>query len=134
MEENFEKAMNFIFKWEGGYVNDGNDPGGETNYGISKRAYPNLDIKNLTKDEAKQIYYRDYWEKSGCFDLPYPLDIVVLDTAVNLGVNRASRFALQTDDWKDYLFLRMKHYCNLNMARYIKGWTNRVIDLWEVCK
>ncbi len=65
MEENFEKAMTFIFKWEGGYVNDGNDPGGETNFGISKRAYPNLDIKNLTKDEAKQIYYRDYWEKSG---------------------------------------------------------------------
>lgn len=52
MDSNFTKAMQFISKWEGEYSNDPFDPGGETKYGISKRAYPNLDIKNLTKEKG----------------------------------------------------------------------------------
>ena len=38
----FETAVNTTLQYEGGYVNDPNDPGGETNFGISKKAYPNL--------------------------------------------------------------------------------------------
>jgi lysozyme family protein len=48
---------------EGGYVNDPDDPGGETKYGITKRSYPNLDIKNLSLDDAKVIYERDFWNR-----------------------------------------------------------------------
>ena len=59
----FDKAMEHIFKWEGGYVNDAKDPGGETKYGICKRSHPTVDIKNLTKDQAKVIYKREYWDK-----------------------------------------------------------------------
>src|ERR1700733_3717493 len=47
---------------EGGYVNDLNDAGGETNMGISKKQFPNLDIKNLTQDQAVQIYRDGYWK------------------------------------------------------------------------
>jgi lysozyme family protein len=47
---------------EGGYVFHPKDPGGETKYGISKRSYPNVDIKNLTKGQAMDIYRRDFWE------------------------------------------------------------------------
>jgi lysozyme family protein len=47
---------------EGGYVNDPNDSGGETNYGISKRQYPALDIKNLTEEAAVEIYRDGYWK------------------------------------------------------------------------
>jgi lysozyme family protein len=54
---------------EGGYVNDPNDSGGETNFGISKRAYPSLDIKNLTKEDAVQLYYKDYWLMYHCADV-----------------------------------------------------------------
>lgn len=46
---------------EGGYVNDPNDPGGETKFGISKRSYPHLDIKNLTEDDAKKIFIEDFF-------------------------------------------------------------------------
>ncbi len=46
---------------EGGYDNDPDDPGGETKYGISKRSYPNEDIKNLTVERAIEIYTRDFW-------------------------------------------------------------------------
>jgi hypothetical protein len=60
---NFQSAVNELIDFEGGYVNDGDDSGGETKFGISKRSYPHLDIKNFTKDEAKKIYYRDFWLK-----------------------------------------------------------------------
>lgn len=57
----FNTAINIVLKHEGGYVNNPNDPGGETKYGISKAQYPNVDIKNLSLDAAKRIYYEDYW-------------------------------------------------------------------------
>jgi lysozyme family protein len=61
----FEDAIPTVLENEGGYVNDPNDPGGETNFGISKRAYPLLDIKNLTKEGATAIYLRDFWRFGG---------------------------------------------------------------------
>lgn len=51
-----------ILEIEGyGYTNDPLDAGGETKYGISKRSYPNEDIKNMTPDRAIEIYTRDFW-------------------------------------------------------------------------
>ncbi len=61
MDENFKLAVENVLFHEGGYVNNPVDPGGETKFGISKRSYPTLDIKNLTKDDAVNIYYNDYW-------------------------------------------------------------------------
>jgi lysozyme family protein len=80
---NFEQAFDRLIGHEGGYVNDARDPGGETKFGISKRAYPTLDIKNITVEDAKRIYRRDYWERAKC-DL--------YDAAVNSGYDNASRF------------------------------------------
>ena len=57
----FDYALDFVLREEGGYTNNPNDPGGETNYGICKRNYPNLDIKGLTRAQAIAIYRRDYW-------------------------------------------------------------------------
>jgi len=57
----FSEAVDIVLKNEGGYVNDPKDPGGETNFGISKAAHPGLDIKNLSEDDAKSIYYTEYW-------------------------------------------------------------------------
>lgn len=86
----FEKAIEFVLSFEGGYVDDPRDPGGETNFGISKRAYPSLDIKNLTRDEAIAIYKRDYWDACKCGQLPSPLALMVFDIAVNQGASTAS--------------------------------------------
>src|ERR1035437_2782754 len=61
----FELAITSTLKNEGGYVNDPDDPGGETNFGISKRSYPQVDIKNLTEEEASAIYLRDFWKFDG---------------------------------------------------------------------
>lgn len=59
---NFEECIEYVLQFEGGYVNDPTDPGGETNFGICKRDHPNVDIKNLTKEQAIEIYRTEYWE------------------------------------------------------------------------
>jgi len=81
----FSKAIQFILNAEGGYVNHPKDPGGETNYGISKRSYPNLDIKNLTKEAATEIYFKDFWQRLSIDSLPPMLRLPVFDCAVNQG-------------------------------------------------
>ena len=53
---NFDEIIEVVLHHEGGYVNDPKDPGGETNFGIAKRSHPDVDIKNLTKEGAKDIY------------------------------------------------------------------------------
>jgi lysozyme family protein len=60
----FDDIIEVVLEHEGGYVNDPQDPGGETNFGVAKRSHPDVDIKNLTKDGAKEIYYQDYWIKN----------------------------------------------------------------------
>ena len=72
MKDNYLACIEVVLKSEGGYVNDPHDPGGETNFGISKRAYPSVDIKHLTKEGAIAIYKKDYWDKIKGDDLPLP--------------------------------------------------------------
>ena len=85
--ESFDRAINRILAHEGGYVNDRFDPGGETRYGISKRAYPSVDIKNLTRDGAKALYHRDYWQAIQGDELHPAIAFQVMDAAVNHGVS-----------------------------------------------
>jgi len=135
MEANWTKAIDFVLKWEGGYTHDPLDPGGETNFGISKKSYPDLDIKNLTKEQAVEIYKRDYWLATKCDTLPYPLDIIVFDTAVNMGRSRATILKDQTKSWVEYLMERIRVYVGLRVADlYLKGWMHRVLDLYDLVK
>jgi len=135
MKKDFEKALKFVLKWEGGYSNDPNDPGGETKYGISKRSYPHEDIKNMTLERAKEIYYQNYWLKAGCDGLTFPFNIVVFDTAVNMGRSRAIKFIDPYNDWRDYLLKRLYTYSKFKLAKlYFRGWSNRVLDLYMYIK
>jgi len=88
----FDQCFDKLISHEGGYVNDPRDPGGETKFGISKRAYPQVDIKNLTLDAAKAIYKRDYWDRAQCDKLPPQLAYLLFDAAVNSGIGQAIRF------------------------------------------
>lgn len=86
---NFNEFIDRVLGHEGGYVNDPRDPGGETNWGISKRAYPKVNIKTLTRDGAIALYHRDYWIPIRGDELPKTVAFQVLDAAVNHGVSRA---------------------------------------------
>ena len=87
----FEKVFKYVIANEGSYVFDKNDPGGETKYGISKMAYKSLNIKGLTIEQAKEIYWRDYW-KAGKIDEIFDIFIAaqLLDFSVNLGIRGAT--------------------------------------------
>ena len=87
----FDRAVEMVLRHEGGYSNDPRDPGGETRFGISKRAYPDVDILRLTEDEAKAIYKRDYWDKLRTDEIPEELAICLFDAAVNMGRDKAVR-------------------------------------------
>lgn len=153
----FEEAVMHIFNYEGGYVYDSNDPGGETKYGISKRAYPNCDIKNLTMDKARNIYKMDYWDAVKANQLPPSWRLIVFDCAVNQGVGRAIKFMQKTagvkqdgiigpitkrafEDLADmdfidrYAALRLDHYTNLpHWQHFGKGWAKRLLEVSLLC-
>lgn len=88
----FDEAFDRLIGHEGGYVNDPRDPGGETKFGISKRAYPDVNIVSLTLDDARAIYKRDYWDRARCDELPDPVRFQIFDTAVNSGIGQSIRF------------------------------------------
>lgn len=151
----FDLAVGFVLKEriEGGYVNDPRDPGGETNFGISKRAYPKVNIRALTRDEAVAIYRRDYWDGADCDKLPAKIGIALFDGAVNQGVGTSKKLlqsaagvtadgdigpktlaAVHGADVEDLLtqFLshRMRRYAfTANAATYMRGWSNRILYL-----
>lgn len=87
----FDKAFELVVGVEGGYVNDPNDPGGETIYGITRRDHPDLWVGGPpTLAQAKGRYMRDYWAPLSCGDMPWPLGALVFDAAVNQGVKKAA--------------------------------------------
>src|SRR6185369_9247630 len=97
----FEKSIPFILRWEGGFVDHPDDPGGRTNKGITQKVYdgwrarqvmPARDVKEMDETELQAIYAADYWVPPRCDLLGSPLDLVQFDTAVNMGVGRAVRF------------------------------------------
>lgn len=137
-------------------MNDKDDPGGETKFGISKRSYPDLDIKNITKQQATEIYERDFYNKVRGDDLPVWLALMVADFAVNAGIKPAvailQRLVNETDDGimgkktiaackskasrtlrQAYTTGREAYYDALaakrpTMKRFLNGWKSRTKD------
>lgn len=156
--DTFTAAFEQLMKSEGGYVNDERDPGGETKYGISKRAYPELDIANLTKDEAMGIFRKDYWDRCCCDELPPAVAICVADFAFNSGNYQAIKSlqsvvtevcdgligpktiaAVKKRNTKEVV----ETYCNAriaflrglkNFSIYGKGWIKRVEDVKKLAE
>lgn len=149
---NFDRALAFTLKWEGGYSNDPQDPGGETKYGISKRAFPDLDIKNLSESDARSIYRGLYWDKIRGDSLPLPVALATLDFAVNSGVKRAATYLQWTVGAardgrigpktlasvhrrepltvaKELIQRRLHFLIRIPGERFDRGWINRCVEL-----
>ena len=130
-QTNFERALDFVLRWEGGYVNDPADPGGETKFGISHRAYPDVNIKELTREQAGAIYKMDYWDIMHCDTRPFDMAFAVFDTSINCGLARTALWLEDGKDANDLLKHRRLHYETLAkkkplMAKFLKGWLNRL--------
>ncbi|MEA5034253.1 glycoside hydrolase family 108 protein [Cloacibacillus evryensis] len=96
----FQRAIGFTLLWEGGYVNDPLDRGGETNRGITRGTLQHAhkaglvdhaDVKALTKAEAIKIYKANYWD---CYDwgrYGEPVDMILFDVCVNHGLGGVAK-------------------------------------------
>jgi lysozyme family protein len=86
----FEQAVAFVLDQEGSTSDLAGDSGGFTRFGISGRNHPDLDIANLSREGAIEIYQKDYWARLCCAQLPPGLDLLVFDAAANEGPVRAA--------------------------------------------
>jgi lysozyme family protein len=156
---NFNDAIGKTLAKEGGakFTDVPNDKGGATKYGISQAAYPNVDIRNLTDQQARDIYKRDYWDRVRGDDLTSQMIAENLfDTAVNMGVRTASRLAqtmlsiqpadgiigsgslgvINQQDEKEFMahftLVKIGYYANLcnkdrTQSKFLLGWVNRAL-------
>lgn len=139
MTDRFINFWPFLVAWEGAkFENDPDDPGNYVNgklvgtkFGIDARSHPNEDIRNLTEDRAKEIYWESYWQKYGCEDYDYPLGEVVFNCCVNAGYGRAQKiFTTGATTASEFLDEQEAFYERLaeakpTMKKYLKGWLNR---------
>ena len=147
----FQIAVALTLKHEGGYTSGlANDPGGETNFGISKAAYPYLDIANLTRDQAIDIYQKDYWHSLYASLSDQSLCNALFDFGVNagdktavlvlqrcLGVTEDGVFGAETLGVANsdpgaaakFFLERMRHYATRgNWKSFARAWTERALD------
>ena len=158
MNDRFNKMLKVILQNEGGYVNDPSDSGGETKYGISKRAFPYLDIKNLTIEQAGEIYYKNYYLACRADTIVNnELAMQVFDHSVNAGVSKAIKLLQKcagvTQDGivgvntmdkvnsqdlvMQYIEERKKFYVAISGGKnkkFLKGWIRRVDHTYEQSK
>lgn len=146
----FDRAFEVVIGHEGDLSDDPRDPGGLTRYGISKRAHPTVDVRNLTLAQAKQIYLARYWLPLHADAMPEAVAVQVFDAAVNHGIKPAVRMmqralgvtvdgiigpqtlaAMTTTD--DARFVarfaaeRLMYYTDLaGWEAFGRGWTRRV--------
>jgi lysozyme family protein len=105
MSDDFEKSLKFVLEHETVYAkghygqldwaiseNEEGDSGGLTKFGIDQQSHPEVDIENLTVEEASLIYRREYWEKAHCYEMQWPLSQVQFDGAVNTGIGQQMKF------------------------------------------
>ncbi|GLS05003.1 hypothetical protein GCM10007860_21530 [Chitiniphilus shinanonensis] len=92
----FDQAFDRLIGHEGGYVNNPKDPGGETNWGVTKRVAVENGytgpMKALSREQAKRIYKTAYWDKAKCERLPGAIAFQLFDAAVNHGISNGTRF------------------------------------------
>ena len=98
---NFERAQEVVREFEGGFVNDPQDPGGPTNFGITHvtlakwrnvSSVTATDVENMTYGEAKQIYKSLYWDRNNCGRLPGALALAVYNVSVHCGTQTGAAY------------------------------------------
>ena len=96
MQHNYQKCLETILHHEGGYVDHPDDPGGETNLGVTKKVYEEWggtkNMKDLTVEDVAPIYKKNYWDRVKGDELPSGLDLCVFDFGVNAGTGRAAKY------------------------------------------
>lgn len=131
----FDAAWQFTLKHEGGYAaHDAN--GAPVNMGVNQTAHPEVDVKNLTPDQAKQIGKSGYWDKIGGDKLPPAMQTAAFDTSYIFGPAAAEKMVAQSGgDPQKLIALRAQRMKAMETAepdkfgKYAKAWDQRNADL-----
>jgi lysozyme family protein len=97
----FAEAVNHTLGFEGGYTNNPDDPGGATKYGIEQRDMPDVNIRDITPDQAVQYYSEHYWKPLYSQITSQLVANKLFDAGVNIGVGTAVKLlqrALQINE------------------------------------
>lgn len=121
MNSNFLTCLEKVLNHEGGFVNDPLDPGGMTNFGITKKSYESYlgrkvtesEMRDISYDEIKLFYKKMYWDKASCDEINKGIDYCVFDSAVNSGVLRAVKWLQQSLHLADDGIIGNKTLCAL---------------------
>lgn len=138
----FDRALAFVLRWEGGYVNDPDDPGGATNKGVTQKVYDAFrgkgnerDVKLIEDSEVATIYRTRYWAAGGCDALPWPISLAHMDACVNTGVGQANKLLARSGTQFDRLLMeRIRFYDGLvtkrpTLSKFFRGWVRRVVSI-----
>jgi lysozyme family protein len=140
--ENFERCLAITLKWEGGYSNHPDDPGGPTMRGIIQREYDawrrkhgkrKRPVRAIEESELRSIYREEYWEAMNCGSLALGLDLCVFDAAVNSGTSRARKWLDGAQDIDAYCDARLAFLRGLGRLWRVfgAGWRRRVQSIRE---
>jgi lysozyme family protein len=137
--EDFDRCVDIVLRLEGGALITEDAGGGLTRYGISSKAHPALDVRNLTEQQAKDIYRTEYWNACGAEFLTWPMSLAVFDCAVNQGVSVAGEIANDALDVSEVLVMRMARYAKLaenrkDLRQYFRGWINRLVKVFDASR
>lgn len=143
MKENWDRAIASVLRWEGGAAIRANEPGGAVNRGVSLQAYrvehPEAsiqDLLNMSEDEAKRIYRKNYADKIGFDSLPSGYDAAMLHGAVMFGVNGVKKFdAIAKGDYGHLITLMMQNKMHrTDGVKFMPGWSDRFVAIYELAK
>lgn len=144
VSDNWNRAWPIVLKIEGGLSTDRSDKGNYrpdgtfvgTKWGISALSHPTVDIVNLTKEQALEIYHRNYWLGGGCDKLPWPLALLHFDAYVQNEVAAKKFLAASNGDPDLYMAERIDWYTRADTwDNHGRGWMRRCATmLREVAK
>jgi len=138
MTSNFQRCVDFVIDELEGGDSLVVDTGGATRYGISSRGNPDVNVRELSRTGAEEIYRKRYWEPLNCDTLAWPMDLIVFDTAVNQGPAFAHALASDPGDYLEALMLRVERYAqsasDASRRVYFRGWINRVLKVWRFAR
>lgn len=143
----FQRCHPKTAQWEGGWSNHRADPGGKTMYGVTQPPFdefndrhglPRRPVATITRAEAEQLFFEQFWLKAGCDKLFPGVDLATYDASVNSGVSRGRKWLLASVNAADDHVKTVKGICGRRLGfvqsldiwkTFGRGWGNRIADI-----
>lgn len=138
---NFDRVIKIIERVEGGWSNHPSDRGGATKYGITAATASRhgLNVSSLTREQAREIYRKDYWIPSGASSAQWPLNLAIMNSYVNSGKKWQIAGSTPLEQAINYINQQNNYYHqiisnNPSQRVFANGWFRRTKFMAEAAK